>query len=136
MEATSRCPYPVCSKLFSNCYNLKKHINSHHLKLKPFKCSYCDKVFGYKHSMLHHQYTHEQVEKPQYSGSVESLDLCKMLEVSKDPDLCPYARMKVKRMKRRRSQQGLFELLPEIKTEKEEETLPRLALLEPHLEPF
>jgi hypothetical protein len=84
--------------------------------------------------MLHHQYTHEQAEKQQYSGSVEALDLCKMLEVSKDPDLCPFSRMKLKRMKRRRSQQGQFELLPEIKTEKEEEKLPISALLEPRLE--
>ena len=136
MEAASRCPFPHCNKLFSNCYNLKKHINSHHLKIKPFKCAYCEKTFGYKHSMLHHQFTHEQAEKEQYVGAVEGLDLCQMLLGSKDPDLCPFAKKRVKRFKRKRSQTGRFELLPEIRAISQHEKTTKLPVPESLSGPF
>jgi len=125
MEAT-RCPYPDCSKLFSSRYNLKQHINSHHLHIKPYKCTYCEKCFSYKHSMQHHQYAHELAQREQYSGTVEGLDLCKLLERSKDEDLCPYARSRVKRMKRRNRELGQFELLPLIGSEEQTAKLPEI----------
>ena len=130
MEETSICPYPDCQKPFSNCYNLKKHINSHHLKIKPFKCSFCSKSFGYKHSMLHHQVSHEQAEREKYTGEVQVLDLCTLLNKSKDPELCPFAKIKVKRMKRKRADQDLFALLPEIRGDKVPEiSLPQFSSL-------
>lgn len=128
MEETSKCPFPECLKSFSNCYNLKKHINSHHLKIKPFKCSFCSKTFGYKHSMLHHQVSHELAEKEKYTGTVLSLDLCDLLLLCKDTDLRPFARPRVKRLKRKRAAESRFELLPEITGEDKAGPLPAVPL--------
>ena len=45
------CPY--CGKL-ANKTHLKEHVNTVHLKLRPFTCQHCGKTFGKKYNMLCH----------------------------------------------------------------------------------
>ena len=44
------CPY--CEKYFS--MHLRRHIATVHLKLRPYKCEYCDSTFGTSGSRLRH----------------------------------------------------------------------------------
>ena len=78
--------------------------------------------------MLHHQVTHELAEKEKYTGTVLSLNLCELLVHCKDVDLKPFARPKVKRAKRKRASESLFELLPSITGEDKKDPLPSLPL--------
>lgn len=43
-QGTTECPH--CSKMLSNVYKLKKHIEVVHLKILKFKCDRCDLRFG------------------------------------------------------------------------------------------
>ncbi|KAI0763027.1 hypothetical protein BD413DRAFT_213298 [Trametes elegans] len=45
---------PVCGHFFKTKYNKKQHVDSVHLKLKPFVCSYCQKAFTRNHEMKKH----------------------------------------------------------------------------------
>ena len=47
-----------CGHRLSTRYNLRKHIEATHLKLKPFTCSCCPKAFSYKHSFVNHMKAH------------------------------------------------------------------------------
>ena len=125
MDPEAQCPYPDCSKIFSTNYNLKKHISSHHLKIKPFKCTVCNKCFGYKHSMIHHQLQHAQGTLVELTDPIAVPDLCRLLENSKDPDLHPFDR--IVQMKRRKTQRDGFTLLPKIR--KQAETGEKLPML-------
>ena len=44
----------TCDKSFAANQNLKTHINTVHMKLKPFKCDYCDSSFGRKSNIQNH----------------------------------------------------------------------------------
>lgn len=50
------CPY--CSKTFKYKTYVEEHIRCVHEKLKPFKCSKCDKVFASKHTVRIHELSH------------------------------------------------------------------------------
>lgn len=78
--------------------------------------------------MLHHQVSHELAEKEKYTGTVLSLDLCDLLLHVKDTDLRPFARPRVKRLKRKRAAESRFELLPEITGEDKAGPLPAVPL--------
>ena len=43
-----------CNKSFSSKQNLEKHLDSVHLKLKPFNCNQCDKSFPSKQNLDRH----------------------------------------------------------------------------------
>jgi len=60
--APSKCPYEDCSRILSTRYNLKKHIESHHLHIRPFKCAQCQRSFAYKHSLKHHYLQHLEID--------------------------------------------------------------------------
>ena len=45
-----KCPY--CEKYFQG--NLRRHIKGVHLKVKPFKCEYCDSRFSQKSDRVKH----------------------------------------------------------------------------------
>lgn len=62
---TAKCPH--CEKVITGRKrningNLKRHINTVHLKLKPFKCCYCEKMFGEKSNKQSHERTVHSVE--------------------------------------------------------------------------
>ena len=76
--ASPQCPYSSCLRIYSSSYNLKKHIEACHLKLKPFVCSICHKAFPYKHSFNHHNSLHlrckpiSQVESKLLSSTLKA----------------------------------------------------------------
>lgn len=47
----------ICHKTFASRRVLAGHINSKHLKSKPYVCPFCLKGFSYKTSMDHHKKT-------------------------------------------------------------------------------
>lgn len=56
------CPYEGCGRTLSTRYNLKKHIEAHHLQIRPFKCAQCQRTFAYKHSLRHHYLLHLEID--------------------------------------------------------------------------
>ena len=43
-----------CGKVFKSNSSLQLHVNMVHLKLKPFKCQYCEHTSGYKQALQKH----------------------------------------------------------------------------------
>ena len=48
------CPYPECKKEFCKPSQLKIHVDTVHLKLKPHKCDECGEAFGRKEHLKRH----------------------------------------------------------------------------------
>jgi uncharacterized Zn-finger protein len=53
------CMYPACGSEYSSKYNLKRHVESVHLKVKKFSCSICKNLFSSKQSLKEHYYKHQ-----------------------------------------------------------------------------
>ena len=54
---------PICNKEFKGSgrvRNCKIHINTVHLKHKPYKCNFCNVRFGYKDYMKRHLIRHHK----------------------------------------------------------------------------
>mmetsp|Transcript_836 Transcript_836/g.1900 ORF Transcript_836/g.1900 Transcript_836/m.1900 type:complete len:159 (+) Transcript_836:492-968(+) len=58
-----RCYYDRCTRTYSSKYNLRRHVNSTHLRIRSFTCEKCDKKFTSKQSLKEHFYIHTG-EKP------------------------------------------------------------------------
>ena len=72
---TFLCPYTDCLRSLSTGYNLKKHIEAHHLHIKPFKCGRCQQTFAYKHSLRHHYLSHLPVDWTRIESSVVGCEI-------------------------------------------------------------
>ena len=57
------CYYSECGKTYKTRFNLRRHINSTHLKIKGFTCPECNKPFVSKQNLKEHHYIHTG-EKP------------------------------------------------------------------------
>lgn len=57
------CYYERCPRKYSSKYNLRRHVNSTHLKIRCFTCDRCEKKFTSKQSLKEHFYIHTG-EKP------------------------------------------------------------------------
>jgi len=53
----------ACGKHFSTKYNLRKHVEALHLKLKPFGCPLCARHFAYLHSHTQHLQAHLRAKR-------------------------------------------------------------------------
>lgn len=58
-----RCYYEYCGRIFNSKYNLQRHINSKHLKIKSFSCNICGKQVASRQNLIEHEFTHTG-EKP------------------------------------------------------------------------
>ncbi|OMJ80633.1 hypothetical protein SteCoe_19064 [Stentor coeruleus] len=56
------CKYSSCDKSYSSKYNLRRHIESSHSKVKRFRCRICGKYLSSKQNLQEHLYTHTQVK--------------------------------------------------------------------------
>ena len=52
------CPYEDCDRTFSTKYNMKRHLDSFHLKIKRFQCMTCLKLFVSKQVLNDHLNSH------------------------------------------------------------------------------
>ena len=52
------CYYSSCSNTYKSKYNLLRHINSFHLKIKNFLCDNCGSAFASKQNLKEHQNIH------------------------------------------------------------------------------
>lgn len=57
------CYYEKCPRVYSSKYNLRRHVNSTHLRIRSFACEKCGKKFTSKQSLKEHFYIHTG-EKP------------------------------------------------------------------------
>lgn len=62
-DHTYICYYTWCHKEFKTKYNLRRHINFSHLKIRNFQCHYCEKKFVSKQNLREHEFIHTG-EKP------------------------------------------------------------------------
>lgn len=58
-----KCYYDYCSRIFNSKYNLQRHINSKHLRIKGFACNICRKQVASRQNLIEHEFTHTG-EKP------------------------------------------------------------------------
>jgi len=59
-----RFPCTVCSDILSSSQALKRHIkNVHELKVKNFKCQFCEKSFKDKQTLQKHEKIHDESTK-------------------------------------------------------------------------
>ncbi|XP_045201286.2 zinc finger protein 761-like [Mercenaria mercenaria] len=49
-----KCPYPECNKNFQSKSKLQDHVNTH-LKIRPHKCSKCEKTFAIRYERKRHE---------------------------------------------------------------------------------
>ena len=62
-----------CGKVFSCKSSLQLHVDMVHLKLKPFKCQYCEYSCGYKQALQKHiQRVHSDLNKCDECGKLLS----------------------------------------------------------------
>jgi Zinc finger, C2H2 type len=56
------CYYDFCCKEFNSKYNLKRHINSVHLKIREYQCDICAKTLVSKVAFKEHSYSHQRIK--------------------------------------------------------------------------
>ncbi len=96
------CPHTGCLKRFSSKYNLDRHYNAQHLKIRPHFCQFCFRSFASKQNRLTHEYRHRTPPAPpipanardsQESYETHIVSLTAMLKTCRDPDLRPFAKI-------------------------------------------
>lgn len=74
-----RCYYSDCLRSYNSKYNLKRHINTNHLKLKSYPCDQCSRSFASKKNLQKHLMTHTQIV---------AIDMSKKSKIKKNKDCC------------------------------------------------
>lgn len=52
------CPFPGCEKSYNSKFNLKRHVETAHLKKKQHQCGMCSKWFTSRQNLNEHYNTH------------------------------------------------------------------------------
>lgn len=52
------CMFSKCGKCYNTKFNLKRHIEITHLKIKKYQCQECDKLFVSNQNLSEHMHTH------------------------------------------------------------------------------
>ncbi|CAG9331343.1 unnamed protein product [Blepharisma stoltei] len=63
MENQFKCYYTNCTKSYRTKYNLRRHINAIHLKIRNFVCAECSKTFACKQNLNEHELLHRKDAK-------------------------------------------------------------------------
>jgi uncharacterized Zn-finger protein len=97
------CPFSECSKQLCSKYNLRRHIENHHKRIRRFECEICFKKFSSaqnlkEHSFLHVSGTDDASPSLQSASSplISIPKLTDLLTASQDLSLRPY--LKVNRL--------------------------------------
>ena len=53
------CSVAGCSKTYTSAFSMRKHVDTYHKRVKRHACTYCNKTFAYKHTVLEHIAKHE-----------------------------------------------------------------------------
>jgi uncharacterized Zn-finger protein len=61
-ESKFKCDFVNCSKMYSNSYNLKRHVQSFHQGIKKFSCESCHKRLSSKQNLREHKFIHLDVK--------------------------------------------------------------------------
>ena len=65
----NHCACRVCGKIFSNQGNCNRHVETVHLKIKPFECPFCKNRFGQKIQLKGHvKVNHPNIYDDKCSG--------------------------------------------------------------------
>ncbi|CAG9328773.1 unnamed protein product [Blepharisma stoltei] len=91
------CTYSECKKRLSSKYNLKRHIECCHKKLRRFECNVCYKKFSSAQNLKEHMFLHEEAQQAKLSlpeNYVPERDICipKLTDLvfySIDPEIRP-----------------------------------------------
>jgi len=95
----SRCPYDDCNKSLSSKFNLQRHIDTCHLRIKRFECEVCFKRFASKQNLREHEFIHgegasdDSIVPELLTGLREAIEiprLSDLLSYSNDPMFRPY----------------------------------------------
>ena len=57
-----QCKHANCRKNYSSRYNLRRHIEATHKKIKRFRCKNCGKYLSSKQNLQEHIYIHSQAK--------------------------------------------------------------------------
>ena len=57
-SARHLCPYTECTSTFSTAFNLRRHIDINHLRIKRFQCPFCLRRFVTKQTLTDHINSH------------------------------------------------------------------------------
>ena len=49
---------PLCDKVYNTKFNLKRHVNCHHFKVKKHICDVCRRQFSSNQNLVEHMYLH------------------------------------------------------------------------------
>ena len=57
-DVVLECPFEDCKKIYTNKFNLKRHIDAIHADNKRFQCMHCHKSLSSKQNLKEHEFTH------------------------------------------------------------------------------
>ena len=81
-----RCSFAHCQKCFSTRFNLKRHEDAFHLRLRPFTCPECFRDFASKQNLAEHGFIHRRYGV--VLGNIPSgLEVCRDIQIPKLTDM-------------------------------------------------
>ena len=83
-----KCYYKDCSRSYQSRQNLRRHVNTDHLKIKTYPCSICSRLLSSKQNLANHTNKHLKLvlvdgHKKSVQSSIELEDDIKPMLLSK-----------------------------------------------------